>query len=439
MLELTSLIGLIPSIYPLYKCFKKEELNLFDLLLLFVTLHFAITPLKNGHLVFFTTNVVIEVFFYYFTFLIILVSIDLYWTKKYDKARSIINITNYINAISNFKVTKRGIVFLSLCMIISAVYYVPNASLFLSDTEDNTRSYEASSILMAFTNIFQAIGYISAFIFFIGRKNGDKDRIALLLFLCFILLCVFLPRRILTYQLLCVGLIYYSLFRNKITLKKCLLVSILAGLFFSIYYPFYNVIRRNDITFDTTQPIQSMIQVVDYGIDNFGEKSKDASELTAERSLGIYQAMYMIMQKNPVCRMGELTYLSIDVAIPKVLNPNKGAGTEEEIQKMSGSLFDIADSYFLLGFAEFNFFGCIYAILLYLFVFFSYSKYANFLSGLKFGTMSSIYVMFSLFDVTWEVESKFEGALAWFFGSSFLIIMLYFLERTKCFTVKMNN
>ena len=123
---------------------------------------------------------------------------------------------------------------------------------------------------------------------------------------------------------------------------------------------------------------------------------------------------------------GDLIISEIDIAIPKIINPDKGNGSEGTLQSMTGRYTDIADSYLLESCGDFGVFGGIVAVLLYMAVFGLYhfaDKLLNMTTGQK---LLSIFVLYGLFEVCWNVEGKFGSALSSFF-SSFIWVVLLFL------------
>ena len=77
VLTTLSIIALLPFIYPLRLLIKKRDLNLFDLVILFHTLNFVITPLKYGGKLHLDDGIVFQEFIYYFSFIIAILALSM--------------------------------------------------------------------------------------------------------------------------------------------------------------------------------------------------------------------------------------------------------------------------------------------------------------------------------------------------------------------------
>lgn len=227
----------------------------------------------------------------------------------------------------------------------------------------------------------------------------------------------------------------YSVHRTFFTLKKISILGCIAAFLWLVYFPFYNVIRWNPILFDSNHPVESLCSIVDYGISNYSLNAEDQLESSQERSLGLYNAVYLLAKRNITPQNGGLTLSDIDLSIPKLLNPDKGNGSEVTLEKMTGADVDIADSFMLLSYGEFGILGGIYCCFLYSFFIFLYSKYAQFYSKYLKSNLISIFILFTMIDNLWNVEGKVSSYFSWFFGSIFTIFIILLLEERKIIAI----
>lgn len=171
----------------------------------------------------------------------------------------------------------------------------------------------------------------------LSYKYKKLDKTNIVLALAYFIMLIFFPRRVFLLGILFLFLVLYSTYREAITKK---LLGILAGFgiaFYLIYFPFYNVMRSSNFMFDVNNPIESLYEIVSNAVDNWNYRDTDesAAGATSNRSLGLYTALYDLIKNNPNPKVGELTYQAVDVALPKVINPNKGNGPEPTLEAMT--------------------------------------------------------------------------------------------------------
>lgn len=245
-----------------------------------------------------------------------------------------------------------------------------------------------------------------------------------------------MPRRILVFSVLQFAIVFYALHRNKITKKSITYVLILfIGLYF-IYFPFYNVIRWNNVSFNPRHPIESLSAIINYGLNNFSSRHIEAAQSTDERTLGLYQAIYNLFENCNEWGNGRLTLAAIDGAIPRVLNPNKGDGTERILEEMSKTYTDQADSILLEACGDFSSLGALYAVVLFGVLFWLYEKYSYLYYKLFRSYLIPTFIMFEMLSITWNIEGNIGGRIAFFFSSIFTIILLLILERYQIVVIK---
>ena len=430
-LIITCLVCALPSLLPIVRIVNKKELNMFDFIILFSTLHFCISPIKEGSHAFFTDDGVFNIFIFYFCYIYLILLIDVYYHQNHEYKNVIINTTRYLQRFTYLEFKMFGKILVGLSIFVMLTYYLPRATIVAASKEIGAVSYEESSLTMALGSIIKIVGFLLFLDFSYRLKSGIKNRFNTICLIIYLSILVFFPRREFLGALLQLVLSLYSVHRSFFTLKKVSLLGCVAAFLWLVYFPFYNVMRWNPISFDSKHPIESLCSIVEYGISNYSIDAKNQLESSQERSLGLYNAVYMLAKKNITPQIGRLTLLEVDVSIPKILNPDKGNGSEVTLEKMTSANVDIADSFMLLSYGEFGILGGIYCCLLYAFFIFLYSKYAQFYRIYLKSNIISIFILFTMIDNLWNVEGKVSTYLAWFFGSFFTIFIILLLEKKK--------
>ena len=424
ILLLTSLISFLPALYPMKKVFKKVDLNFFDLLLLSHTLYFSFIPLKSAitgefeYIKRIDSYDIINTSIYYTCFAIVLLFIDIYWTRKKHHTFPL-NITKYIANTPPLFFNKKSLLLIIFCLALSAIFYLPNASTAIrNELEGDSRNIWA----IYWGTIFNWVNALIALNLCWTIKYKKLNTNSVLLFISALVLSSFASRRDFVELILLFLLFFYSLCKKYITLKTVSIFSICIFLIYTIYFPFYNVIRWNTITFNSKAPIESFIQIIDYGIDNWGYESKNAVETSKSRELGLYSAVAHLIKNDNDFQYGSLTLKAIDYALPSAINPSKGKGTETFLEEKSKAFVDIADSVLYLSYGEFYIIGFLYAAFLFYFIGLILQK-----TGLIFykktnSHLYNIFIIISFFSIAWNIEQKLDGLIAMLF-----MIIIYFI------------
>ncbi|MGP1992310.1 oligosaccharide repeat unit polymerase [Zobellia laminariae] len=420
LIKYLSLILLLPSFFVGRKLIRKEDLNFFDLIIIFNTLYFVVIPLKSSEAVFkaigkITSSTTIFVFLYILFFFIgCIIASNL--IGKHEN--SPINITYYLKRFPKLKANLALKIALVILPIFSITYYIPHMSLiaaFEGIQEANKNiSYEQSSMIQFFGTIFR-LGLVISTVLFVQNIDEKKyDVLTVISMLLFLVNFLMLSRRELLETLLFVGIVIYS-FNRALINKKLISYAIILGAFlYFVYFPFYNIIRRTPVEFKIQSPIASIQKIYDYGIDNFGNSSESASELTDSRAIYLYRAIYWlaINDSERDITWGGITLLAIDHAIPKAINPNKGLGSEKVLEKRQHTNKDSADSILLIALADFSILGSVISVLIYFLIYklwFFISKGSEFFFG---KTMVSLYVVYFLFNLAFGTEKRLDAILA---------------------------
>lgn len=439
VLIVLSIIALLPFLYPLNLLIKKRDLNLFDLVILFHTLNFVINPLIYGERLNLDDGIVFQEFIYYFSFIITILALSLFWHNKNANKINLVNITKYIAQYKEVKVNLIGKALLVIAIIVSLVFYLPRATYILHVEElGGEIDYQTKAAVSIWGVVWNLLGFFFSMSLILSYKYKKLDKTNIVLALAYFIMLIFFPRRVFLLGILFLFLVLYSTYREAITKK---LLGILAGFgiaFYLIYFPFYNVMRSSNFMFDVNNPIESLYEIVSNAVDNWNYRDTDesAAGATSNRSLGLYTALYDLIKNNPNPKVGELTYQAVDVALPKVINPNKGNGPEPTLEAMTKRYVDQADSFLLHAYGEFHYLGFIFAAVLYSFLFSLYNVYSIFWKKVMHVNFVPFYISFLMISLVWNVEGGVNGNFSWFFASFLTLIAMYLLEHFKIIELK---
>ena len=126
-----SIFALLPAFYPLRLLINKCDVNLFDLVILFHSLNFAISPLFYGYKLDLDDGIIFREFLYYISFILLMLFMSFIWHNKSEKKEHIINITRFIGNYKEIKISLIGRILLCIAIAISLVFYLPRATYIL--------------------------------------------------------------------------------------------------------------------------------------------------------------------------------------------------------------------------------------------------------------------------------------------------------------------
>ncbi|AYN66657.1 hypothetical protein D1013_04300 [Euzebyella marina] len=447
LIKALSFILLFPSFFVVKKVIRKEDLNFFDLLVLFSTLFFVVIPLKSDEKVFnaigiLTTETSIYVFFYLLFFLIgSLIASSLIVPDN----NSPINITYFIKKYPKIKISVFFKVLLILLPVVSLVYYIPQTSFITAfDTIQNESSkatYEQSSLIKFFSTIFRFGVIIPILLLCQNLKNKKIDILLLISLSLFLINFLMLSRRDLLEFFLFGFVVFYSINRQVINRKFISYSLIFGALIYFIYFPFYNVIRTTSVEFKIEEPFTSVQKIYEYGIDNYSKTSNSASDLTDTRAINLYRAIYWIARNDSDrdITWGGITLSAIDHAIPKFINPGKGLGSEIVLQDRQHISYDSADSFLLLALADYSTLGALITIFFYLFIY-KLWKFITAVNKFIFGnSIVALYVVYSLFSLSFSIETKLDAILADTVAFLIMVVIIDVIHSTNFITIKSNK
>lgn len=439
ILKILCIIALVPVLFPLRCLFKKQDINLFDLIILFHTLNFVISPFRYGYKLNLDDGIVFHEFIYYISFILMMLVLSLNWHKKHHNKVNIINITKFLRQYNTIKINYLGKLLLAASIVISLVFYLPRATYILHVEEYGVEvDYQTKAAVAMWGAVWDFLGIIFSMSLVLSYKYKKIDKANFVMSLAYFIMLIFFPRRVFLLGMLFLIIVLYSIYREAITKK---LLGMLAGFgiaFYLIYFPFYNIMRSSNFMFDTNHPIDSLSEIVSNAIDNWNYRDIDAKSdgATSNRSLGLYTALYDLIKYNPDPKYGELSYDAIDVALPKFLNPNKGDGPEPVLERMTKRYVDQADSFLLHAYGDFHYWGFIFAAFLFGFILFIYNAYARFWKNYLFVNLIPFYISFLMVSLTWNVEGGVNGYLSWFFASLPMLLIILGIEKFKIVQLK---
>lgn len=437
-IQYSSLFLILPLLYEIRKVYRKMELNMFDFLLMFNCLHFGIIPFLNAGNSHYSELISLKVFLILFIYELAIFTLSFCWNKYNTNKDCIINTTRFIRKTKDIYISRTGYIVLLLILSLILVVYMPYATIVTrmdSAGEAINDSYALKTTLSILSSALSVVFIIISLRIVLQARNRKYKKIDIIMIAVTIIICAFFPRRYLLGNLIFFAIIYYSICRDKLNLRFIIILSLIAIFIFQIYFPFYNIVRNNPIRFNQSAPIQSLCEIIQYGIEHQSDYEKQM-ESTKERTLNLYDAIYNLQKSERSVQDNKLIISEIDVAIPSILNPNKGLGSEGKLEEITGQYHDIADSLLLEACGDFDIGGAIIAPLLFYLIFIIYNLYYKILNNITKQKIISFFILFGLYSVCWNVEGKFGSSLSWFFSSFAWIVVLLISSHYRIILIK---
>ena len=439
-LKLLSFIASLFAIYPLLKFARKDEINIFDLIILFHTIFYCLVPVVSDYSAFlwlkdfnFEDNIIFRIFIYYILTIFLILKIDLFWSNHYKYKKNIINITYYIKSFPQIEVSWAFIGILVINLLISWLWYLPQASYFESFSEfSKSQGYALKSpFYLLYGAIFTLCFSFCLLLFLKENTTRKKTNILLFTLLGFALLLLFLPRRIMLFYLILSLLFVYSVRRNFFTKKSMIWIVIILFIILKIYFPFYNVMRNTNVNIDRNNFTTSLIHIIEDTNNRFESNKEHAVETSEGRALNLYYALYRIIKYDKSPSNGRLLIAAIDHATPKYINPNKGAGSSILLEKKMQIRTDQADSLLLLAYGDFGLVvGAFYASFLFVLIISLYVLLDRFsLIFFNWGSTIGILLIVYLISFAWNVEGALDGSFASLVHLTIISIILMLLHK----------
>ena len=449
-LKLLTAIASLFVIYPFIKFIRRYEVNIFDLIIIFHTVFFCFIPLFSDFSAFqwlkgfsFEDNIIFRIFIYYIIFITLLLITDVFWTKHYKYRRSILNISYYLKTFPQVDISWVFLGLLFINLIISWFWYLPQASYFEAfDKFSQSQGYVLKSPLyLLYGTIFTLCFSFALFLYLRGKLSQNKYRILILILFGFALLLLFLPRRMMLFYCILSLLIIYSLKRNLFTNRSIIGFAVVFWVILKIYFPFYNIMRNSKMKIDKNNYTTSLVYIVEDAKNSFNSKRERAAEKSEGRALNLYYALYRIIKYDKFPSNGGLFIAAVDHALPKIINPNKGAGTAKILENKMQCKTDQADSILLLGYGDFGlfvgaFYSCfIFILIICLHVFLELFNLKFFHNGSTIGLLLVVY----LISFSWNVESPLDGRFVSVIHLTIMSIILMLLSQFDIIGYKKNH
>ena len=172
ILNILCILALFPAFYPLSLLIKKRDVNLFDFIILFHTLNFVVSPLIYGYRLNLDEGIVYDEFFYYISFILVVLAMSAFWHEKYEDNVSIINVTKFIGGYNSLNISLLGRILLFVAIVVSLVFYLPRAT-YILHSEDYTPDvdYQAKSLVAVWGTIWSLLGIVFSMSLVLSYKN----------------------------------------------------------------------------------------------------------------------------------------------------------------------------------------------------------------------------------------------------------------------------
>lgn len=360
------LISLWPFIYLFGKLRNRKDLNCFDLLILFHGLYFAFLPLISsakdfsyGLDVISTENTGLTILFVnMFNFLLVL--FDIKWShSSKGKEINVINTTLFLRTwYSSYQVKNKKIFFVLLCFPFFVIGGALAQQQSLAQATVGASFFSNDPKVLLVFQLLGALRVICAVYLFahlLKKKQQSK-----LLFLDKCILCLFLVWMVTisrTFQVelaLVFFLLYYSIKRYSI--KKSFYVKLVAAalfLYFIIFPMFFYYRALKEMALADNEYVSTSLIDIDL-IMNARRNNIKVEQNSDSRKLFLYCILAKCVSVAN-CQNGEMTKLSVEYGLPRVVFPNKpDKASEARIEKVSRVNEDVADSVLLFSFLDYG-------------------------------------------------------------------------------------
>lgn len=199
--------------------------------------------------------------------------------------------------------------------------------------------------------------------------------------------------------------------------------------------------RNSNVKIDKNNFTQSLVYILKDSKNSFKSKSERAAKTSEGRALNLYYALYRIIKYDKEPSHGGLFIAAVDHALPKKINPNKGAGTSVILEKKMKCKTDQADSVLLLGYGDFGLFiGAFYSCFLFiliicLYVFLDYFSSIFFHNDSTIGLLLVVYLIY----FAWNVETPLDGRFVSVIHLTLMSVILMVLSQLNMIRCKRIN
>lgn len=337
MLLILLSFSILPSLYPLRKILKRQNLNLVDILQVSTTLYYALIPIKVLYIDLpellsdYSKDIITPVYYLIFNLLLLLVNI--FWSNNYQRNYTPINITNYIRYWDRRIVMKDSYVYLFLIFFVLFLIPLTNYSALTEDNlEQNvTAGYGLGmSFWQRISMIFLYNSYPVFIILNIKYSLNNKcpkffRKLSIVSFIIGLLCMVLASKTVLLFTLVFMMIYVYSV--RKDVLNRTFLVKALIILAIGIFVIFplsqgFRMLKQSKVLTEGKVDFTS-IAVAYINMDDKEKRSLDEGyQIYKGRSLNVYQTLHWATTNN-FRGDGKLTIMVFKYLFPRKIHDSK--------------------------------------------------------------------------------------------------------------------
>ena len=440
------LLSLWPFIFLIKKVVKRKTINVFDLLIGFHCLYFALIPLVSkassfsyGNALLGIENTIATMIFLNL-FNVIAVFFNKWWIKNHDNKSNLLNISNYLfRFYESFDCNFKSLVYFYILIVGISIYrQITGAYLYESMDMLPTNDHGMMFLdeMIACIRVPMAI-YLTVYLM---KKGGYKkwslyDWGALVLFISFMLS---ISRTWQVEIVLSSAITIYSVRRtslNKTFFFKMLLVVIVLYYVFFPFKSFYRIARMNSIRDGKVSAALLDIDAIHSAIneDIYYEDNKES------RQLNLYCLFAKCVDVASV-QYGTLLPKAISYSIPKIIFPWKDQyGTQKDIEELSQTRIDVADSAITYAYVDFGLLCPIITFLIFISLFFIWNYYHSIINKRCQDGMTSLLFFNQIFIYSVRLETCVDTYLAAILHSVLTLMCIVALSRLCNFSFKYKN
>ena len=232
------LLALLPILFPINKIVHKEDITVFDIIILFSALYFCIVPLKD-----FTVNHYFpDLLNNYPTAIALCIYMwGLYVIDKCTKKKKIYNLTKLLSEIGILKVSES---FLWLCLIVIFffLYQTTNFSALDVDNIEGNNSWGSGANLPFYKKMFvisikPVLPSLLLITFYLKPRSSFYRKLRFLILAMMIIALLIGGKTYALFLSVFLLLFAYSKYREQIRRKHVILLSVGLVFFFFVYFP----------------------------------------------------------------------------------------------------------------------------------------------------------------------------------------------------------
>ncbi|MGY3213777.1 hypothetical protein [Mucilaginibacter sp. HD30] len=385
------LLTIIPIIYPLRKFLKRKDINIFDVLLIFSTLFYSLTPIKTLYID--LPELQSEYIHDYYTpfiilcFHLLILVIDVFFTNKYSGKYSALNISTYIRYWDSRVAVKP--IYIPAIFILFVLFSVPltNYSGMTEDSMDsnitagfgggNVSFLERTELIFVYSVYPVLILLNYKYILDNKHKKTFKYKAISYISLTIGVICAFLATKSTFLNLFFfIAHYYYTVYKHSLKRKHFVRMFIIVLIFFAFVLPMSQTFRLVKKNLAARSQVESFSQVVlaTINMDSFMKSEIEAQlHVYNKRTLGLYTALHWACTRS-FRGNGELTFMIFQYLVPQNLKISEANILGDTYQ---GKGADIGESVLTWYVADWDWIGVIAAILHFVLMFFIWKYFCN--------------------------------------------------------------